>query len=284
MPRPAATAGPPPKPASDDAAAIFCPRCGYDLRARTALRCPECGLEIPGFDRPLVPWMQPARRGALRALIATAWLVLRRPRAVCAAAAYPLSDRDTSGFQLALVLWAWGWTLLTFAATGWFEPGLLDFVSGGFGWPIWLAEAIGWLLLLWLATSAVTFVFDTPHNPEHARRCRAVARLAAAPLLLAPLPLLITAAAAVAIVRARAPVAAVWTSVAILLGFGLGLGLAALILERAVRFSRWLGGDRVRRTARLAMLPGLWLILSALLLVGLPGLVFYVGVVLGSLS
>ena len=39
-----------------------------------------------------------------------------------------------------------------------------------------------------------------------------------------------------------------------------------------------------RRTARLAMLPGLWLILSALLLVGLPGLVFYVGVVLGSLS
>lgn len=263
--------------------AIPCPRCGYDLRARTGCRCPECGQPIETFDRPLIPWIQPAGRSRLAAMWATIWLVFRRPQVIAAAVAYPVQDRDTRGFQRVLVAWAWLWTVLSVAVVAWFEPGLLDLISAGFGWPVLLAEAAGWLLLLWLATSLVAVAFHSSDDPEYGRRCQAAARFAAAPLALVPVPLPVLMAVAIIAVRGKAPTPGI-VAFALLLGPALGLALPMLLIERAAALARLLLRSRLRRIGTIASLPLLWLVLALLLLVGLPGLVVFVCVVIASLT
>lgn len=284
MPDTPTASDPPPAPASGHAAAILCPRCGYDLRARTALRCPECGQPIPGYDRPLIPWIEPAGRGRLAALLATVWLVLRRPRIIAAAVAHPVRDAHTRGFQLALVVWAWLWTLATFALAGVLEPGLLNLISGRFGWPLWLAEALGWLLLLMLGTSAVTLAFENTDDPEHARRCRAVARFAAAPLLAAPLPLMLMLAATLVMLRIRTPAATAFGGFVFVLGLATWLAIPVAILQRAAAFGRHMVHSPRRRLAGLLGVVALWLLLAGLLLVALPGIVLYLCIIFGSLG
>jgi hypothetical protein len=90
-------------------AAVACPGCGYDLRARTGLRCPECGLEVEeGLYLPTVlPWVRPGGVWVGK-LLRTWWALLRRPELVLEEMRRPVNERAG--------VWYSRWTTLPAAA------------------------------------------------------------------------------------------------------------------------------------------------------------------------
>lgn len=272
-------------PPEGDQAAIYCPQCGYDLRARTSPVCPECGLRIDAFDGTVIPWVDRRRLGCVRAMVRTLATVLWHAERVCCEVVRPVRAGDMLAFQAAVVLWAVVWTLLAAAGAELAQPGLIDALGAGFGLWIPVTLAVGWALLLWLGCSAVTIFFDAPASrAEHGRRCMALARLTCAPLILIPVPLVLCAVAIVANVRARGGVPSLAALVLAIVALVLLLALPMLVWNRAVIFHRRLIRHTGRLLAMCVLLPLIWLLLGVLLLGLLPGVVFLGRLIFASLG
>ena len=81
---------------------LFCPECGYDLRAIGSDRCPECGTAVDRATLPesRIPWVHRRTIGRRRAYRRTVWLVMLRPRRLGGEAARPVSYREARRFRV----------------------------------------------------------------------------------------------------------------------------------------------------------------------------------------
>ncbi len=162
---------------------IYCPDCGYDLRALTSERCPECGLDLAKarvrFSQ--IPWSQRAARGRFHAYWATVWFVLRQPSRLLDEAGRPVDERDARLFHRLTVVHAIaplpvGLVAYHMANNVWGQP-----VPDGMLWV--LLTLSGWLPLVLLALPAVSRSILLPGHldPERLRRAMALSDYAYAP-------------------------------------------------------------------------------------------------------
>jgi hypothetical protein len=65
---------------------VYCPDCGYNLRALTGQRCPECGFDLRSVQltRSGIPWVHRKQLGAFAAYWKTVGLVARAPERLVA--------------------------------------------------------------------------------------------------------------------------------------------------------------------------------------------------------
>ena len=290
--------------ADDPAAAdsLFCPACDYDLRGLGSGSCPECGaaFDLDELRRPQTPWSHRRRLGRFRAYWRTVWLVVFRNQRFCREVCRPVSWSDAQRFRwvtvlhvyvgLAIVTWAVG----TAREFKWFDDRDLNDWLG----PVWPVVIGHVLFLLWLA--AVTGVqsdWFQPRRLDAHRQSRAVAlsHYTCAPLALAPV-----AAALFGFAFARYVGRIEWWSLDELRITSWGLRYAPLPLKlgsalAAIELLIWwlLQIQVARRTAErrdlellifAATLPVCWLLLAALIFVGIPLVVGYVVIVITSLA
>jgi hypothetical protein len=89
-------------PASSDAyAAVFCPECGYDLRATAELRCPECGsaFDRESITRSQLPWAHRRHVGRVRAYWKTVWIGAFEVPRLATEISRPVRFSDASWFR-----------------------------------------------------------------------------------------------------------------------------------------------------------------------------------------
>lgn len=197
---------------------IFCPQCGYDLRALTSDRCPECGLAIDreAMRTSRIPWTHRRELGRIRAYLQTVWLGTFRIKRLAIEAARPVDSSDALRFRLITSLLAGVapaglivWEFVRVGGTGfideWVNPlGSNWFVSILSGPPAnfdmvlpWLAGAtlvpvlpVCAVLFMFLVSGAHTFCFQSRSIAAHRERrgvtlsYYAVSSLAWLPLLL----------------------------------------------------------------------------------------------------
>jgi len=84
-----------------DEQSIFCPSCGYDLRAATSNRCSECGLELDPvlLSRSGIAWAHRREIGRLRAFVKTIWQVVVDSRGIRYELAKPQELADGRSFS-----------------------------------------------------------------------------------------------------------------------------------------------------------------------------------------
>lgn len=80
---------------------LLCPECGYSLRALESARCPECGLKLDFIDAPTsaIAWVERRRRGRVRTYVATALTVGFRNKRFCREIFRPVSYPDAQRFR-----------------------------------------------------------------------------------------------------------------------------------------------------------------------------------------
>ena len=179
-----------------DEEAVYCPRCGYDLRTLTGPTCPECGAECDPQAMRLsrVPWLF-RRVGWFRALRRTVWAVSVRPARFSLEMERPVDLREALRFRRTIV-WLTFWTLpvLTgscffIAGDRWYSMRLTEFMLELLGWPVAAAVAAGCVALSWLFFYALTGVHTYWCHPrrlpiEQQNRALALSYYACAPLAL----------------------------------------------------------------------------------------------------
>ena len=209
--------------------ALFCPGCGYDLRAIGSDRCPECGLTIDRTPKgqSTLPWTHRHRLGRIRAYARTFFLVCFRPQRFREEMDRPVRFADARAFRRTTVWIAYvplafvivATYIATFAPpTGWrpligairgvlpreLEPLILGrptgaFLSVGYAMEVFILASLLLALWLWLlAAAGVASYWFHPRRLSVERQNRAVALsyYACAPLALTPLTLAVAVTAA----------------------------------------------------------------------------------------
>ena len=176
---------------------LYCPQCGYDVRAATRSECPECGqaINLDELRQSQIPWSHRAAIGRLRAYWRTVWRVTFHTHDFCAEAVRPVSYRDARRFQLVTVVIAY-LSIVGFFAALW----MLEVVDEdtwaplvyNVGEPLTIvlavAAAASLALYLLAATGVHTYWFH-PRSLDVTRQNRALAMsyYACAPLALMPI-------------------------------------------------------------------------------------------------
>ncbi len=274
---------------------LFCPACGYSLRGIDSEQCPECGFAIDRSAAAVsrIPWEHRGRLGVVRAYWRTLWMPART---VAADIVRPVNYRDARLFQLVTV----ALVSLPLAAMGALPIPATYFKGLGSSmnaWPVtmppgWAVDLILPLLagagmrmvvpiaivLFFLAmTGVASYFFHPPHlTVVQQNRAVAMSYYACTPLVLLLLSGLVGWAYILLHVYNDG-----WAdrhfSLHALMLMVIGLGAAAALLLL------WWGYIRMLRQATLctttrafalgATLPLAWVVLAALILVGLPWLV-----------
>lgn len=258
----------------------YCPDCGYSLRGIESPRCPECGFELPPpGEHSVIPWTYRARLGRLRTLRRAVRLVTFRNREFCAAMLNPVSYRDAQRFRAACVVIASLSLLWVFGIAAGFNRSTQDSIKET-GWPVYLAEVIGALAALFVATGLPSYFFHPRYlSIESQNRAIALSYYSAAPLYWSPLAALLVAGGFLMQLADRQ-----FGGLLVLLGTIVAAALIAAWWFNLVRIAQRVL-RRKRRTAVVALLtPLLWLIAVPLIALGIPWLVFYVEVIVFSLS
>lgn len=237
---------------------LYCPDCGYDLRAIAAERCPECGLEIDRslLGKSVIPWSHRMRVGRVRALVRTIWLAIRSPQKLSREVARPESYRDAQQFRWTVVFVAW--VPLCVMALVWrmdFGPKAIGFLeslisatgpfpgstvakpfSGGFGIALcWVAGVLVWPVIpvaiaMFLAiVTGISSYFFHPRKLDTIRQNRAVALsyYAAAPFALFVIPAII-GGIAIGVLHTDIPVEVGEYRVNVAIGLAVGGSLVAV--------------------------------------------------------
>lgn len=162
---------------------LFCPRCAYDLRGTASDRCPECGdaLDFAALSEPQIPWVHRDRHGVIAAFIATAWMVISRPRRLCEEVHRPVCERQARRFRRCVAWYAFlSWAVLIMS---------MFHRSGGsiYEWPgvpALLFYAFG---SMYLSTGAPAHAFESRSAPPLIQaRSGALSYYASAGLILLP--------------------------------------------------------------------------------------------------
>jgi len=213
---PPATAPPaaPPEIESDPDIDLFCPGCGYDLRALRGEACPECGaaVDLDKLRATGIPWVLGV--GPL----GKAWGFLRtceqaglRPTRFCREVAKPVALRDARWFRRVVVVLVW-LTLPAIAIGDWVLFSIWDGTTDEWGYffedtglsPAWSAVVLCVLLLLFLLgfTGMHLWAMHPGDLPaERQNRAVALGHYACAPLVILPFILALrTSGALVALV------------------------------------------------------------------------------------
>ena len=288
-----------PHPATPLDAALFCPRCGYDLRGQgdTVPACSECGqaLDAESLQAMQVPWQARREIGPRRALLKTAWRVAANPQRLCLAAAFDVDDRDALRFRrwvvaLLTLLWLLACGVGLFAVSGEQLPDISNLQQDTL---LLVLAALGGCLVLvtpiWLyvASGVHVYLFSIgmqDAGPAWRSRVMALSRYAAGLMLFTPIPLGLFAAGA-----AIAAWSESWQSVDVGLAETIYLtGIAATIIGVAMTVGLALAAVRVLTVMQMRLMqrgpvtalvltllvPVAWMLL-AVWLAGLAASVLY---------
>lgn len=278
---------PPPPPPADDAH-VFCPFCGYDMRARFGDTCPECGQTVDeqAMRRAQVPWANRREIGTLRALFRTVWHVTFRTGTFAHAVSQTVSLQAALGFRrlVIVVLWltcavpavTWLLTVDGPDVPEWME--VFEDTN-----PLWFGLAAAGLLwvLLYTWTGVHTYWFHPRHfSVERQNRAVALSYYACAPLLLLPIAAVLWLAGVILFDLGDAVDEPVFVIIG-LLGLALpGGALAVLGIGGFWVATARLAGDAAERTGfgRLTLMlgqPAACVLLAGLILVALPAAGWY---------
>lgn len=273
---------------------IYCPNCDYDVRALVGETCPECGqkIDLVELRRSQIPWTYRRELGRFGAYWRTVRLVLFSHTRFGREISRPVDYTDAQRFRWVSILHAWLPLLAAAVALYvYHEGGPFDNRDIGGGLTAAIVGAVALLMLLFLlAVTGVHTYWFHPRSAPIARQNRAVALsyYAAAPLALTSLPVvMIMIGAWMLDVLPGGKSAAAFT----MAGLSFAMGIALLILIPTWMWS--LAVCLVRRAAQRGLagqislgivLPLLWLILGALIFLGIPLVVGFVWLAIISLA
>ena len=267
---------------------LFCQTCGYNLRGLTGNRCPECGGSLDGVRRltPQIPWVYRKETGWFRAYWRTVWFVMVRQARFCDEMARPVSFRDCQFFRWVTVFMLAVPSALPLIATylmrkpmpHWNPPLLIAVMDGC---PPIVYYAL-WLLYLVTATGLPGYFFHPREIPIlQQNRAIALSYYACGPLVFLTLPIL-TSAAAILIEPVKNERLIMALAVFTLT---LPIGAIAPWWLDLIHLARRLVPQRPQRAVYLGVcVPVLSLLLAAVIFVGLPLVIFYVFLIVASLS
>ncbi|MEM9790932.1 MAG: hypothetical protein AAF842_11080 [Planctomycetota bacterium] len=140
--------------------ALWCPRCGYDLRAGESSSCPECGLPIDreAMRRSTIPWVLVRRWWSWPIAYArTVWRISNKPNRFAEEVTRPVDPAAARQFRLVSVAIGWG----CLAAPGWVGVELARAATHGNGLPamgvpvavVAVPALLGLGVALWWATA-----------------------------------------------------------------------------------------------------------------------------------
>jgi hypothetical protein len=270
-------------PYADD---LYCPECGYSLRGLTSKRCPECGLRLDFIESEvsLIPWERRREIGRFRAYWRTGWLAAFRPKRFCRAAYQPVSYPCAQKFRWLTVAHAYVALLLVLGTLETLGAGLLEELGEETGW--WFVALAGLcpLLALIVLTGVPSYFFHPRYLPVE-RQNRAVAlSYYGSGLLGYALP----NAAVLCMVLVGARLFAGTPPAVIMFSGVLVSGCAGFVLlvycwicwSRLARYTLQRSGRRLLITW---VMPVFSLLVCGLILVGLPAIAYFVGLVFYSL-
>ena len=279
---------------------LFCENCGYNLRALLKERCPECGeaFDAARLLGSRIPWAHRDRLGRFRTYWRTVWMVMFNHRRFCEEMARPVNYADSQRFRWVTVLHVFVPLLvMTLVVYGVYSPRATP--NTGYAWSMvppgmtagsslfdrlyvepWIMVLVYLCVLLWLvAITGVQTYFFHPGNvdPTAQDRAHALSYYACAPLSLTVLPLALLLGGG-----SVAQNAGNW--VPIQTGCVFAVLLLGLFWARSVVLvSRIFPGEVARPWWLAICLPPLWLLLGAVVLVGVGGTVFALAVIITSL-
>ncbi len=269
--------------------AMLCPACAYDLRGLPAGTCPECGhaFDPAELSRSQIPWSYRKVIGLFRAYWRTVWLVMFRDRQFRHEISRPVSYRDARWFQTLTVILTVVSLIAVVVAIHLADEIeavtlLLDKV-----WTIPIA--VGLLALFVTAITGVhTYWFHPRRLPiVHQNRSVALSYYCCAPLawtpILAALTIAITADVAMQSPRQTDPP---WVAMILSVPLFLGtLGVVVSLWFLPVRMVHFFATRGLAAQATLAVvLPVLWALLGAIILVGIPATIGWLWIVYASLQ
>lgn len=278
-----------PAPLAASSTDFFCPNCGYSLRGIASDRCPECGntLEWQSFAASRIPWVHRKAIGTMRAYWRTVWLTMSDSRLISDEVQRPVSYEDAQKFRRMTVWFAF--TPLAIAAAVGLLSITLEQTKDLFA--VWrsgsgiirfslvlelLLIPVAWiaLYLFVLAITGVQSYFFHPASLPIIRQNRAVALsyYACAPLAWTPL----TAGVLVGFI-ALISTREINRMPLLLLVFGWLLGFGLVIVQTV---GWWISSLRLlQRTTHCGaartwtfgfLLPLSWVLLFAIIAVGIP--------------
>ena len=285
---------------------LFCPKCDYSLRGLGADTdsCPECGetFTLAELRQPQIPWSHRREIGRCRAYWRTVWMVMFRNRRFCREVCRPVSWSDARRFRWVTILHVYvGLTILTMSIGRirrfeWFD----DYEFNEWLGPIWPLVIGHVLLLLWLtAVTGMQSYWCHPRQLDARRQSRAVALsyYACAPLAWMPWTAALLGYAFVTYLNSTyriywqfpefriAAADLLRTPLPLALGYALAsLQVVSWWLVQTQIVSRAARRSGVGLLAFAAAIPACWLLLAALIFVGIPLVVGYTIIVISSLA
>ena len=273
---------------------IFCPQCSYNLRGIESEKCPECGysLAFVKLTESQLPWLRRGEIGRVRAYWRTVRTAIVRKKKFWEEIGRPASYADAQVFRWATILIAYLPLIPLSAALLWTNPDNL------FGWlwehePAFLIVAaltIHVCILLFFAgaTGLPTYFFHPKHIPvEQQNRAVALSYYCAAPLAWAPVAYLLLSLVYFGLewelfdTDHLAHIAAV-IGCLLLAAYFCGRIVIEWLLELACLYKRTVRSDSTRYGMFLVFVPLLWLTCGFLILIFVPLVVGYVGLVVSS--
>jgi hypothetical protein len=285
-----------PSPTTDSSADLIelrCPQCGYDLRAITSEKCPECGTAVDreSLARSQIPWVYRKELGRWKAFWKTVRLATFHPVQLAEEMNRPTHLCDAILFRRAVVfslfavlfplnlIWLFG---ISSRAIWHSDDWILSLVNTGY-----LIVPNG-IVLLWLfLLTGVPSLFARPRTMSVLRQNRSVALSFYACAGLMPLMIgwLIACVLFLLVMildhsRISPPLLIVISCVASVVSL---LSLAPAIVSPIVLMRRATLAQGAARVRIVALMPVMWMVVSALALVVIPLAWWLLGVMVLSL-
>jgi predicted RNA-binding Zn-ribbon protein involved in translation (DUF1610 family) len=280
---------------TESAIDLVCPECGYDLRGITSEQCPECGQRIDraGMSLARIPWSHRNAIGRVRAYWRTNLLVIFRPRRLVEEMVRPVGFADAQRFRHVTVLIAWLPLFVVFVVTlviNWSDATTgIHIPTARFGWFLEAAcffslLPAAWLALLMISGVGSYFFHPTSMSVLQQNRAIALSYYTCAPLAWLWLP---AAFSGIAIAISSTDWGQwnfgqkLWVA-AICCAVGFFVAIIAIGWSRTtVLMRRTTHCGPGRSIAMDTCLPVAW-ILSAVLAMGIPLVLFYISLVIVS--